>query len=162
MPPAIYPTDAPIRERLEAHSMPEPSSGCILWMGPYNGNSCYGRMTCDGVRVLAHRVAWAEERGPIPDGLGVLHRCDVPACINVDHMFLGTQADNDADMWAKGRGETPGTFRGSANKCAKLSESDIPKIRQDKRIMRIIAEEYGVHLSLIWLVKNRKIWMHVP
>lgn len=53
--------------------------------------------------VQAHRKAWEDEHGPIPPGMKVLHRCDNPPCVNVDHLFLGTQADNIADMIAKGR-----------------------------------------------------------
>jgi len=52
---------------------------------------------------MAHRLAWEEAKGPIPDGLFVLHRCDVRGCINVDHLFLGTAKDNTHDMMAKGR-----------------------------------------------------------
>jgi hypothetical protein len=46
---------------------------------------------------------WEETRGPIPDGLHVLHRCDIPACVNIDHLFLGTHSDNMQDIVAKGR-----------------------------------------------------------
>lgn len=149
-------------ERLAFLSMPEPNCGCLLWLGPYNRDG-YGRLTCeDGERRLAHRVAWEEAKGPIPDGLHALHECDVPPCINVDHLFLGTQTDNDADMWRKGRGKTPGTFWGSANKRSVLIESDIPAIRADDRILRRIAEDYGVTLGLIWLVKKRRAWKHIP
>ena len=63
-----------------------------------------------GRRVYAHRWAWEQANGPIPDGMMVLHRCDNPACWNIDHLFLGTQADNMADMRAKKRGN-PGPGR---------------------------------------------------
>lgn len=162
MPASACPRGASNRERLAFFSMPEPNSGCLLWIGSYNSGG-YGRVTCeDGRRLLAHRVAWMEEHGQIPDGLGVLHYCDVPPCINVDHLFLGTQADNDADMWAKGRGKVPAPRRGSTNPRSILTEVDIPTIREDRRILRVIAEEYGVDPSLIWLVKQRKAWGHVP
>jgi hypothetical protein len=56
-----------------------------------------------GKDVTVHRLVWEEANGPIPDGLHVLHRCDVPACCNIDHLFLGTPADNLRDQIAKGR-----------------------------------------------------------
>ena len=57
----------------------------------------------DGGAYRHHRKAWAEANGPIPEGLQVLHHCDNPRCYNVEHLFLGTQADNLRDMVAKGR-----------------------------------------------------------
>jgi len=53
--------------------------------------------------IRTHRLAWELANGPIPDGLSVLHHCDNPPCCNVEHLFLGTQTDNHADMVAKGR-----------------------------------------------------------
>lgn len=63
----------------------------------------YRRVKWRGVHILAHRLAWQLANGPIPDGMRVLHHCDNPACVRPDHLFLGTQLDNIADMKAKGR-----------------------------------------------------------
>jgi hypothetical protein len=87
-------------------------SGCWLWTRERrytaecrkrNGLLDYGAFWLDGKYVTAHRAAYQLLTGPIPDGLFVLHRCDIPGCVNPDHLWLGTHADNMADMANKGR-----------------------------------------------------------
>jgi hypothetical protein len=85
------------------HVIPEPNSGCLLWEGWFKGNG-YAGIQRDGKSVYVHRLVWEEAHGPIPDGMHVLHRCDVRLCVNIDHLFLGTRLDNMQDMAAKGRG----------------------------------------------------------
>lgn len=75
---------------------------CVEWTKARTEHG-YGRQSVNGRLVYAHRVAWEKANGPIPDGLLVLHRCDNPACVNVDHLFLGTQRDNMRDASRKGR-----------------------------------------------------------
>lgn len=78
------------------------SSGCHEFTGKLTRG--YGRITLRSNRmVYAHRLSWESARGPIPTGLKVLHICDNPRCVNIDHLFLGTQKDNIADCIAKGR-----------------------------------------------------------
>lgn len=75
---------------------------CVEWKGAINDRG-YGQVRRDGEVAYVHRIAWTMVNGPIPDGLNVLHHCDNPPCYNVDHLFLGTQADNMIDMVTKGR-----------------------------------------------------------
>jgi hypothetical protein len=82
----------------QSRVIPEPNTGCWLWEGPVN---FFGYGLSHHSRV--HRLAWEEANGPIPDGLFVLHRCDVPSCCNPDHLFLGTHQDNADDKKRKGR-----------------------------------------------------------
>lgn len=137
------------------------SGECLLymrgWVSPF-GNR---RMSYHGRHELVHRVAWMLEVGPIPSGIFVCHRCDVPNCVNVAHLFLGTAADNNADRDLKGRGRTP---RGSKSGKAKLSEWQIQEIRQKLRQGRTLAslgEEYGVAWQTISSIKYGHNWKHV-
>lgn len=94
--------DAAIAERFDAKWQVEPNTGCHLWIGAVS-DSGYGSVSIKGKMRLAHRVSYELRVGPIPLGLLVLHRCDVRCCVNPDHLFLGTYADNENDKIAKGR-----------------------------------------------------------
>jgi len=77
-------------------------SDCWLFSGSRT-NDGYGCIHRNGKTVRLHRLAWEEANGPIPAGMRVCHTCDVPACCNPAHLFLGTQQDNVTDMVNKGR-----------------------------------------------------------
>lgn len=147
-----------LRERIEHYSAPNPDTGCRLWTGGLFRATGYGRLTWERRSQLAHRLAWEVANGPIPEGLLVCHKCDVPACVNPDHLFLGTNADNMADRDAKGR-HTP--LVGIRHNLAKLDEAAVLAIRADTRSHAVVARQYGVTLFTISKIRLRKIWKHI-
>src|SRR5262245_18499994 len=108
----------------ETKFIPEPNSGYWLWTGGYDAKG-YGKFKCKGRTLRAHRFSWTVYRGEIPPGTCVLHKCDVPCCVNPDHLFLGDNAANAADRVYKKRAAS-----GPQNGRAKLTEADVRAIRQ--------------------------------
>jgi hypothetical protein len=120
-------TDAPrsslrtfmISDRLaafvQARHTPEPNCGCWLWTGHVN-RAGYGVIDRGGRKLGAHRVSYEMNKGQIPHGLVVRHTCDVPSCVNPDHLLIGTQADNIQDAVKRNRiHRWLGHRRGTAN-----------------------------------------------
>lgn len=88
------------KARFEAKCAPITESGCWIWLG---ASGRYGNLTIRGVHMDAHRFSWILYRGPVPEGMCVLHRCDIGLCVNPSHLFLGSSKQNTQDMLAKGR-----------------------------------------------------------
>lgn len=135
---------------------------CWLWTGGKTKHG-YGQLRVNSRKMLAHRFSWEHHNGHIPKGEGhhgtcVLHRCDNPSCVNPDHLWLGTQADNIADREAKGRGVR---LEGEAHGNAKLTEPEVIAILADTRSQSKIAADYGVDQTTISQIKCRKTWKHV-
>ena len=145
-----------LEDRFDEKYTPCPVRGCWMWEGSVSGNG-YGQIGENYKVFSSHRISYELHVGPIPAGMFVLHKCDVKTCVNPEHLFLGTQADNVADMKNKGR-----CNKGEDRPQAKLTEANVIAIRADTRPQRKIAEEYEVDQALIWKVKHRKAWSHVP
>ena len=100
-----------MRKRIFDWSAPEALTGCWFWLGSC-GNSGYGKTRFTHSKdMTAHRVSYMGFKGEIPEGMNVLHVCDVRTCVNPEHLFLGTQRENIKDMVTKGRHKCPARER---------------------------------------------------
>lgn len=142
----------------------EPNTGCLLWSGA-PGAGGYGVVGIDGRYYKAHRVSWAIHHGVMPPSdMKVCHSCDTPPCVNPDHLWLGTQADNVADMMAKHRNGQKPRF-GSTNSMAVLDEERVCEIRSLLKLanftQRDIAKSYGVSPMTISRIAHHQLWPQV-
>lgn len=142
---------------------------CWLWMRglSYQG---YGKFWCGKSKRswTASRFAWTITYGPIPPGIFICHKCDAPACVNPDHLFLGTQRENLADCIAKGR-----TAKGCRNAAAKINETIVRQIRAsyvrcaptpyapNPFSTNGLAKRFGISQRTVWSIVHRKIWRHI-
>lgn len=144
--------------RFHAQYVPEPNSGCWLWTGIDNGKG-YPRMGVRGRRISAHRISYELHKGAIPAGMSICHHCDVRCCVNPNHLFVGTLADNAADMVAKDR-----QARGRRVNTTKLTEEQVRQIRKlaaEGLGPRALERMFPVNHSTIQLIVRRKTWRHV-
>lgn len=138
----------------------ERTDTCWVWTAGIH-KSGYGHFWLAGTMVYAHRASWLLHKGPIPDGLDVLHKCDNPKCVRPDHLFLGTHLDNMRDRDKKGRRTAP---KGSAHGGAVLTEEVVLGIRARVAVgesRRSVAEEVGVSYSMVCRIVSGKNWTHV-
>jgi hypothetical protein len=155
-------TDAEFWQRyLEERSIPEPNSGCWLWLKA-TSNYGYGSIGTwiNAPRFRnAHRLSYAVFRHD-PGELQVLHRCDTPACVNPGHLFLGSAKDNMQDCSRKGRLKLPPPRdqEGVKNKMAKLTPHIAALIRLSDGSNRQVAERFGVSAATVSCVKTGKRW----
>lgn len=137
-----------------------PESGCWLWMRCLSPSG-YGMFRAYGNYMNAHRASYIMFRGPIPPGMHVCHRCDVKCCVNPSHLFLGTHADNMADVAKKGKATA---VRGTKNGQHKLNEDQVLEIRRQFATgsfsMAYIARTFNVSRSTIWSVLHQS-WAHI-
>jgi hypothetical protein len=153
----------PIAERFWAKVKKASGDACWEWQGGRTPDAGYGLF---GVRfkpsryVVAHRVSYELNCGPIPEGMKVCHKCDNPPCVRPDHLFLGTQADNVEDMRSKGRAaQGTGHFR------AKLDPNKVRDIRRShaaREPVKSIAARLKVRPGTVYAVIDGKTWGHVP
>lgn len=155
----------PIQERFMLYAIADPISGCWLWGGAVDKDGYGVFMTrIDGVKKTnkAHRFSWELHNEKIAPGLCVLHKCDIPSCVNPSHLYTGTPQENMDDMWRRGRGCPP---KGVAHCRSKLNNYQVRIIRRFAAYgtisQREIGEVFGVHQSEISRILYNKAWKHV-
>jgi len=152
----------------------EKTATCWNWTG--NRDKGYGKFWWSGRSITASRFAYERFIGAIPAGMGVLHRCDNPACVRPDHLFVGTTADNTRDAIEKGRFDRfhlkhARKAQGSENNRTKLTEAQVREIRAQYRkgrapyaeatSLRGLARAYGVTKYTIFSVLHGLTWRHL-
>lgn len=138
------------------------TDSCWLWKASKTAAGYANITTYKNGRAfmgIGSRVSWELFRGPIPEGLCVLHTCDIRHCVNPEHLFLGTKRDNSDDMIRKGRAKHVG-LKGPANPCSKLSWKQARQIRSLYETgdfpQRFLAKIYQVSLSVIQAVIDNR------
>lgn len=138
-------------------SIPEPNSGCWLWLGSIiREKKPYGRFSIGRQMWIASRASYFIHFGEFDRALWVLHKCDNPMCVNPEHLYLGNGIQNAHD-----RNERERQARGSTIGTSKLTEADVREIRTSTKTWAALAKIYGMNRNHIGQVKNRKLWLHV-
>ena len=119
----------------------------------------YAQISINNKGKRVHRYLYEEYFGEIPEGLVVRHKCDNPACINPEHLELGTHQDNVNDKLSRNR-----QANGSKINTSKLTKEQVLKIREEYKEIkssRKLAKQYGVSKATILSIINRRIWKHI-
>ena len=145
----------PVKDRFFEKVDVTPS--CWLWTARKDKDG-YGNLRVEGRPQRAHRVAYTLFVGEIPDGLCVLHTCDTPACVNPEHLFLGTVGENNTDRKVKGRN---GEQSGPAGPNARFTADLIRYIRHSPATGASLARAFGVSAGVISEVRSRKTYKNI-
>lgn len=152
-----------VPDRFAQNSTYIPFCGCRLWFGPSVPKG-YGVISYQGKQVYAHRLAWQLENGQIPIGAMVLHDCDMPGCINPEHLYVGSPQDNMNDKAKRNRCNSP---KGERHLSAKLTEAQVREIRSTfiphHPLFSTVAlgRKYGVGPNTITNTVKRTTWRHI-
>ena len=169
-----------IDQRFENSYIPEPNSGCWLWIQQVTmGN--YGRFIANKKRYQAHRFSFELYKKPISIGLSVCHSCDNTLCVNPDHLFEATQKENMQDMIKKKRawfhksnggrnnrkggrriGSTCPSMRGNKNPNSKLTEDQVRYIRSSTKCPAEISLFFGIGKTTVRDIRSRRLWKYLP
>lgn len=127
-------------------------TGCLEWTG-YCQKTGYGRIKVSGEALTTHRVSWETYKGKIPMGMHVLHKCDNRKCVNPEHLYLGTQLENNQDTWKRKR-RLP--MAGENSPRVKLTDEQVLEIIKCKLTPKQISDQYNISSSYVWSLRNLK------
>lgn len=147
-----------LQARLAKRSQPDTVTGCIEWTGALMHRG-YGHINWRGKVYRTHRLSYAAVNGDIPGGMFICHKCDNPKCLNPEHLFLGTCADNHADMVRKKRSTI-----GTRNPMAKINIATVQAIRiwgRTGMLHKKIAAKFGITREAVGLVLRGERWNSV-
>jgi hypothetical protein len=151
----------PIETRFARYVNKDEAGGCWLWTG-YTVRG-YGALGIKGRPIYAHRISWELHRGQIADGSCVLHHCDVPRCVNPDHLFLGSRQDNLTDARQKGRLDES---RPRVRVLTPHERLTIFNARRYRGVCVALAKQYGVTKACITTIRKglfvRPVLQRVP
>lgn len=143
-----------IRDKILAAVQVNPYTGCWEWQRGRN-NMGYGKVSLSGQRrEYAHRAAYVEFCGPIPQWQEVCHKCDNPSCCNPEHLFLGSHRDNMRDARRKGRMRPPPPTHGPDHPMAKFTADQVRAIRYDQRPATVIAKDHDCNPETIKRIQD--------
>ncbi len=135
---------------------------CWLWKKPIPSYPHFwvpGEQLNTGGYVIGNRFSWMIYRSPIPNGKSVLHTCDNKRCVNPNHLYLGTQKENNRDRYARGRDNRA---NGEKIRSSKFTADQVRFIRDSKESVGTLAKQFGVWHSAISKIKLRQRWQHIP
>ena len=155
-----YPkTTLPPLDRLYEKVVKITESGCHIWIG--NTICGYGQTSYLGKKIGTHRLSYLLQIGEIPEGKIICHSCDVPSCLNPDHLFLGTPKTNAEDKVSKGRQIKNTWSKGENHPSAKLNINDVSIIKKSDLSCSKLSNEFGVTKSIISKIKNNLLWKSI-
>lgn len=144
-----------VRCRIKAFCKPA-ENGCWLWQGKRD-QSGRGKLNFNTKVVTASRASYEAWRGKIGSGLFVCHHCDNPQCVNPDHLFLGTSADNTHDARDKGR-----LAHGETHASAKLTEGQVRDVLCSNASTKALARQLNVNPRTVRSIRQGRAWKHIP
>ncbi len=151
----------PLKERFYSKVSLPNKNGCMLWSGAKDSWG-YGHLTVNKTTVKAHRLSYILHKGNIQKEMYICHTCDTPACVNPEHLFVGTPKDNSQDCIAKGRFKK--TQLGDDVATSKLDTKSVLEIIDLLKYGYTqveIAEIYGVTTQNIHYIHHNKSWKHI-